>query len=1023
MPSSQNSQARLQEAIAKEGELFEQAYLWLEKYMPSSFFSEMDYEHILMITNSLTKLGLQDFFSSIHIKDKAFALCLDQPHSDRHEILKLYRLHGIKYYKTYTAQASPDFIGASTPLIVCVAHFIDKEAQRSKITYSTSEQDKWVKQLQDRNPGLHADECKQILSQLNPQFLKQLNDSQVSIALEMCLRAQTRDECQYDLQTGLQEKDPSAVKIILAWRDPPQNDFLYQIAQTARRHDLTVQQIHTTYINPNNQQNILVMSLDLQGHLKENTASMIHDFVGELVTLKYFRGMELIESTFIQTNRLSGNLGNLTKSMAYFIHQVLVHMESSVYTLAQIEEDLCRHPELTVKIIDAFESKFHPGKSNPSNYETLRNNTLDLIENLDTGNQQNDIRRKHVFRQALHFIEYTVKTNFYRKNKTAHCFRLDPHYLDHVPYDRKQKFPDLPYAIFFMKGSHFLGFHIRFKDLSRGGLRTVVPEKLEQMLSDRNNVFSECYGLALTQQKKNKDIPEGGAKGVIFLEPSTDLEIEKESFQYQLVEAGISTDTIHKEIESFQRQHKLESMYQAQRTYIESFMSLINCELDGTIRAKDIIDYYRKPEYIYLGPDENMHNQMIEWIAEYSKQHHYKPGGAFISSRPSAGINHKEYGVTSLGVNVYLEEILRYLGIDPNKDSFTIKMTGGPDGDVAGNQMANLYRFYPNTAKLIATTDVSGTIYDPAGLDLKTVYELFTQIKPIGSYPATRLSNGGFLLDRNTQIEDRSSTYKTLCARKINGVVIEDWLPPSDMNHLLRHNVHQAIVDIFIPGGGRPKTLNGSNISDFMDPLGKPTAKAIVEGANLYLTPEARRALEELGVLIIKDSSANKGGVTCSSFEVLCSLCLSEQEFLHEKPVLVPQILEIIKTQASDEAQLLLTTHKETGLFLTDISDAISEKINTFMYELLDFLQPMTLSNDPTDPLIEALLNYCPPLLRNKYPSRIIKEIPDIHKKAIIASHLASRLVYQRGLQWSPHVRDVLPLICQDKNITGPTIT
>ena len=49
----------------------------------------------------------------------------------------------------------------------------------------------------------------------------------------------------------------------------------------------------------------------------------------------------------------------------------------------------------------------------------------------------------------------------------------------------------------------------------------------------------------------------------------------------------------------------------------------------------------------------------------------------FISSKPRAGINHKEYGVTSEGVNVYLDVALREsLGIDPTKDSFTIKMTG-----------------------------------------------------------------------------------------------------------------------------------------------------------------------------------------------------------------------------------------------------------------------------------------------------------------------------------------------------------
>jgi len=54
-----------------------------------------------------------------------------------------------------------------------------------------------------------------------------------------------------------------------------------------------------------------------------------------------------------------------------------------------------------------------------------------------------------------------------------------------------------------------------------------------------------------------------------------------------------------------------------------------------------------------------------------------------MSSKPRTGINHKEFGVTSEGVNVYLDVALReILHIDPVNESFTVKMTGGPDGDV-----------------------------------------------------------------------------------------------------------------------------------------------------------------------------------------------------------------------------------------------------------------------------------------------------------------------------------------------------
>ncbi|MCB1114961.1 MAG: glutamate dehydrogenase, partial [Chlamydiia bacterium] len=421
--------------------------------------------------------------------------------------------------------------------------------------------------------------------------------------------------------------------------------------------------------------------------------------------------------------------------------------------------------------------------------------------------------------------------------------------------------------------------------------------------------------------------------------------------------------------------------------------------------------------YIYLGPDENMHNVMLDWIADYSRWVGYKVGAAFISSKPTAGINHKEYGVTSLTVNVCMEEVLLYMGIDPKKDPFTIKISGGPDGDVAGNEILNLYKKYPNTARLLAITDVSGTIFDPQGLDLSILADLFKEAKPLASYPPKRLNDGGFLLDLQTKKEQSAFAQKTLCWKKEKGKLIEKWLSGSDMNHLYRHNLHQVVTDIFIPAGGRPRTLNSENYQDYLL-KGKPTSRAIVEGANLYLTPAARRELEKLGVIIIKDSTANKGGVICSSLEILSGLTLTEAEFIKEKKGLMPQILAIIEEKAREEAKLLLRSRDESGEFLTDLSDTVSERINTYTYELLAYLETCTLSKDKNDPLIRALLNFCPPLIAEKYQERVIENIPDIHKKAIIASFLASRLIYRRGLKWSPSIVDVLPLIASDPTIT-----
>ena len=42
-----------------------------------------------------------------------------------------------------------------------------------------------------------------------------------------------------------------------------------------------------------------------------------------------------------------------------------------------------------------------------------------------------------------------------------------------------------------------------------------------------------------------------------------------------------------------------------------------------------------------------------------------------------------------------------------------------------------------------------------------------------------------------------------------------------------------------------------------------------IVGANLFFTQAARLALEKEGVILFKDASANKGGVTSSSLEVI----------------------------------------------------------------------------------------------------------------------------------------------------------
>lgn len=1018
-------------ALEKEGKKFEAFYLWIENHMPPRFFAEVDQESIVLIVHTLMGFNLSGYFSKIETKTLSFTLSLESPEADC-EVLKEYQGYGIKSYCAFISNAPAPFPNIKAKLRVTMVVLSDTEETGEPAGLDPS----LLSEFKRRNKEVSKEQLRLMVSQLTPRFIRSMTKERLLLALEMFLRASTRDHCQYEVKEQKDwkknEETPS-LQIVLAWRNVPKSQFLYRLAKLVSRHQLSMKRVSALYADSSceqnseidplkkgyGSQNILILSIGLHGRNGKAAweEADITDFLKELTTLKYFEGLTQLESQFVEPRLLSGNQTNLLKAITYFIHQNLAPLDPNLYALHQIEEGLCRHTDLTKNIISLFEKKFRPDKQDSKGYRALFEELSQKIQTLDTGNEMNDKRRKNILSQALSFIEYTLKNNYFRKNKTAFCFRLDPEYLNHLPYDRKEKFPELPFAVFFMKGLNFIGFHVRFRDLSRGGLRTVFPERIEQMVSERNAVFSECYQLAYTQNKKNKDIPEGGAKGVIFIEPYHQLLAEAKMFQKEMEIAGISSESIAEKLESFKQEHKLEFLYQSQRAYIENFLLLLNCDEKGKLVSKDIVDYYQKPEYIYLGPDENMHNVMIDWIAAYSEQHGYALKGAFISSKPQAGINHKEFGVTSLGVNVYVEEGLKFLKIDPKKDRFTVKMTGGPDGDVAGNQIYNLYRFYPKTAKLLTLLDGSGVIFDPEGLDLKILVDLFQKGLPIRNYPPEALSNGGFLLDTKTRKEQSRYVFHTLCYRKAQGKVKAHYLPGNEMNHLIRYTVHQTPADLFIPAGGRPRTLNETNYQDFLNTEGKPTSKLIVEGANLYITPWARRALEKLGTLVIKDSSANKGGVTCSSFEVLFSLVLSTEEFIKSKPKIVSEILKIIAQKSKEEALLLLQTHKETGVYLTEISEWISEKINSYKDQLLDYLKPLTLSSSLKDPFIECLAAYCPPFLKEHHFQKFLKRVPDTHKKAIIACYIASQIVYKKGLKWAPTLIDILPLLVKDNDV------
>ena len=97
-----------------------------------------------------------------------------------------------------------------------------------------------------------------------------------------------------------------------------------------------------------------------------------------------------------------------------------------------------------------------------------------------------DKHELQVLESFLVFNKSVLKTNFYQPTKVALSFRLAPDFLPEVEYPKK------PFGLFFIIGGEFRGFHIRFKDVARGGIRIVMSRNRECVCSPQ---FSDARKL------------------------------------------------------------------------------------------------------------------------------------------------------------------------------------------------------------------------------------------------------------------------------------------------------------------------------------------------------------------------------------------------------------------------------------------------------------------------------------------------------------------------------------------------
>ena len=141
-------------------------------------------------------------------------------------------------------------------------------------------------------------------------------------------------------------------------------------------------------------------------------------------------------------------------------------------------------------IADLFMARFDPASPLPdAKYHAWLQTLRDEVE----GGVQEDMVAKEVLLRMIQVLDATKRTNLFLEDRYALALRLSNGLFTAGKMEKPFKTgPEAdvsivpvsgttPYGVFYVHGRRFNGFHVRFRDIARGGMRLVTPNSVEQL--------------------------------------------------------------------------------------------------------------------------------------------------------------------------------------------------------------------------------------------------------------------------------------------------------------------------------------------------------------------------------------------------------------------------------------------------------------------------------------------------------------------------------------------------------------
>src|SRR5581483_2267734 len=374
---------------------------------------------------------------------------------------------------------------------------------------------------------------------------------------------------------------------------------------------------------------------------------------------------------------------------------------------AYVQQTLANNPAITRLLVQLFRNHFDPelgaammkdakasassGMGRQAAALGIRAQIEDALE--DVKNPDED----RILRLYVSLIESTLRTNYFQRDaagdrKPYLSFKLDSRSVPDLPLPR-------PMFEIFVYAPSMEGIHLRGGKVARGGIRW----------SDRREDFrTEILGLMKAQNVKNVVIVPMGSKGGFVVKNAEGVE--------------------------------------AYKTLLRGMLDLTdNRRGNEVIPPPNVVRHDEDDPYLVVAADKGTAT-FSDIANSISAEYGFWLGDAFASGG-SAGYDHKAMGITAKGGGEAVKRHFRELGVDIQREDFSVIGVGDMSGDVFGNAML----LSPHI-KLIGAFNHSHIFVDPdpdPATSFRERRRLFDQRLNWNGYDAKLLSRGGAVFERS----------------------------------------------------------------------------------------------------------------------------------------------------------------------------------------------------------------------------------------------------------------------------------